>query len=90
MTVVNPANNKIVAVVPKCTAEDVELAVAAAKRAKNAWKNTYVGERAALLVRLGQLVASHTDELVQMETAQYGGPVGKTRNFDIPRRRGRI
>lgn len=84
MNVINPANNKVVAVVPKCTAEDVELAVAAANRAKNAWKNTYVGERANLLCKLGAIIAEHAEELVPMETAQYGGPVSKTRNFDIP------
>ncbi|NMA24028.1 MAG: aldehyde dehydrogenase, partial [Clostridiales bacterium] len=84
MNVINPANNKVVAVVPKCTVEDVNLAVAAAKRVKNEWKNTYVGERAQLLFKLGALVAEHAEELVRMETAQYGGPVSKTRNFDIP------
>ncbi|SHI18137.1 betaine-aldehyde dehydrogenase [Sporobacter termitidis DSM 10068] len=84
MNIINPANNKAVAVVPKCTAEDVALAVAAAKRAKNSWKNTYVGDRAALLYKLGALVAAHAGELIPMETAQYGGPVSKTSNFDIP------
>ena len=84
MNVVNPADNKVVAVVPKCTAEDVELAVAAAKRARNAWKNTYIGARAALLFKLGAIVQARAGELVPMETAQYGGPVSKTSNFDIP------
>jgi acyl-CoA reductase-like NAD-dependent aldehyde dehydrogenase len=84
MTVVNPADNKVIASVPKCTAVDVDMAVAAANQAKNAWKNTYAGERAALLYKLGAIVREHSEELVQMETAQYGGPVSKTRNFDIP------
>ncbi len=38
MNVINPANNQIVAVVPSCTAEDVELAVAAAKKARYSGK----------------------------------------------------
>jgi acyl-CoA reductase-like NAD-dependent aldehyde dehydrogenase len=84
MTVVNPANQKTVAVVPKGTAEDVDLAVAAAKRAKNSWKNTYVGERAQLLYRMAALLRRDAEALAQMETAQYGGPVSKTRRFDIP------
>jgi acyl-CoA reductase-like NAD-dependent aldehyde dehydrogenase len=84
MSVVNPASNKVVAVVPKCTEEDVALAVAAAKRVKNSWKNTYVGERARLLYRMAAIIREHANELVPMETAQYGGPVSKTRNFDIP------
>ncbi len=84
MNVVSPHDNKVVAVVPKCTAQDVERAVAAAKRVKNSWKNTYVGDRAKLLYKLGEIIASHADELYPMETAQYGGPISKTRNFDIP------
>lgn len=84
MSVINPADNKIVATVPKCTAEDVELAVAAAKRVKYEWKNTYIGERARLLFKLGAIVQEHASELALMETSQYGGPVSKTSNFDIP------
>jgi acyl-CoA reductase-like NAD-dependent aldehyde dehydrogenase len=84
MNVISPANNEVIAIVPKCTVEDVETAVAAAKRAKNSWKNTYVGERAQLLYRMAAIIREHAEELVPMETAQYGGPVSKTRNFDIP------
>lgn len=84
MKVISPHDNTVVAVVPRCTAEDVELAVAAAKKARFAWKNTYIGDRAKLLVRLSELIARDAELLTQMETAQYGGPVSKTKNFDIP------
>jgi len=84
MDVINPANGEIVATVPKCTVEDVDLAVAAAKRAKNVWKNTYIGERADKLLRLASLIRENEKELIALETAQYGGPVGKTSRFDIP------
>jgi acyl-CoA reductase-like NAD-dependent aldehyde dehydrogenase len=84
MDVINPADNSVVATVPKCTAEDVDLAAAAANRARYAWKNTYVGDRAKYLFKLADLIARDADELVKLETAQYGGPVSKTSNFDIP------
>ncbi|MDR0838956.1 MAG: aldehyde dehydrogenase family protein [Oscillospiraceae bacterium] len=83
MDVINPADNTVVATVPRCTAEDVDLAVAAATRAKSVWKHTYIGERAELLLKLANIVREHSEELVPLETAQYGGPVSKTRNFDI-------
>ncbi|MDR0446665.1 MAG: aldehyde dehydrogenase family protein [Oscillospiraceae bacterium] len=83
MEVINPADNSVAAVVPRCTAEDVELAVSAARGAAWQWKNTYIGERAELLFRLADIVREHSEELVALETAQYGGPVSKTRNFDI-------
>lgn len=84
MEVVNPANNRVVAVAPKCTEEDVDLAVAAARRAQRAWRNTYIGERAELMCRLAAIIREHEDELVPLETAQYGGPISKTSKFDIP------
>ena len=90
MDVINPANNKVVAKVPRCTREDVDLAAAAAKRARLGWKNTYIGDRAGLLIKLAGIIRDHFDELVYMETAQYGGPLNKTRNFDIPAAIGEI
>ncbi|MDR2502607.1 MAG: aldehyde dehydrogenase family protein [Oscillospiraceae bacterium] len=84
MDVINPHDGSVAASVPRCTAEDVDLAVAAASRAKKIWKNTYIGERADKLNRLAALIRENFDELVSLETAQYGGPVGKTSRFDIP------
>ncbi len=84
MDVVNPADGSVVATVPRCTAEDVDLAAAAANRAKHAWKNTYVGDRAKYLFKLAELISRDAGELIRLETAQYGGPVSKTSNFDIP------
>ncbi|MDR2606196.1 MAG: aldehyde dehydrogenase family protein [Oscillospiraceae bacterium] len=84
MDVINPADGSVVAAVPRCTAEDIDLAVAAANRAKAAWKKTYIGDRADMLMRLAAILREHSDELVPLETAQYGGPISKTSRFDIP------
>ena len=84
MDVINPADNTVVAVVPKCSEEDVELAVAAARRALPGWKGTYIGARSERLIRLAAILREHQDELVPLETMQYGGPISKTSRFDIP------
>lgn len=84
MEVINPANNTVAAVIPKCGEEDVELAVAAAQRARAAWKATYIGARSERLVRLAAILRQHEEELVRLETMQYGGPISKTSRFDIP------
>jgi acyl-CoA reductase-like NAD-dependent aldehyde dehydrogenase len=84
MDVINPHDGSVTATVPRCTAEDVDLAVQAAARAKTLWKNTYIGERAGLMLKAAALINEHFDELVQLETSQYGGPVMKTSRFDIP------
>ena len=90
MDVIDPSDNTVVARVPRCTAEDVDLAVKAAEAARTAWKNTYIGDRANMLFKLAAIVRSHEEELIRMETAQYGGPVLKTSNFDIPSASGEI
>ncbi|MDR2357672.1 MAG: aldehyde dehydrogenase family protein [Oscillospiraceae bacterium] len=84
MEVINPHDNSVVATVPRCTAEDVDLAVEAATRAKAVWRSTYIGERAELLFKIAALIRENQDELIALETAQYGGPVMKTSRFDIP------
>jgi acyl-CoA reductase-like NAD-dependent aldehyde dehydrogenase len=84
MEVINPADGSVDAAVPRCTAEDVDLAVTAANRAKAAWKKTYIGDRADMLLKLASILREHSDELVPLETAQYGGPISKTSRFDIP------
>ncbi|MDR2771121.1 MAG: aldehyde dehydrogenase family protein, partial [Clostridiales Family XIII bacterium] len=58
--------------------------VKAAQKARAAWRATYVGERSELLVRLAAILREHEEELVLLETAQYGGPISKTSKFDIP------
>ncbi|NLB30026.1 MAG: aldehyde dehydrogenase [Clostridiales bacterium] len=90
MDVINPADNSVVATVPRCTAEDVDLAVKAAQKAAKGWKNTYIGERAEYLFKLAARIRENSDELILLETAQYGGPVSKTSNFDIPSASGEL
>ncbi|NLO46929.1 MAG: aldehyde dehydrogenase [Clostridiales bacterium] len=84
MEVINPANNTLAAIVPKCSEIDVNLAVEAANKAKTKWKSTYIGDRSDLLVKLAAIIRAHQDELVPLETMQYGGPISKTSKFDIP------
>jgi acyl-CoA reductase-like NAD-dependent aldehyde dehydrogenase len=84
MEVINPANNTVAAVIPKCSEIDVDLAVEAAKKARAAWKRMYIGARSELLVKLAAILRKHEEELVLLETMQYGGPISKTSKFDIP------
>jgi acyl-CoA reductase-like NAD-dependent aldehyde dehydrogenase len=84
MEVINPANNTVAAVVPKCSEVDVDLAVEAAQKARAGWKATYIGARSELMMKLAAILREHEAELVQLETMQYGGPISKTSKFDIP------
>ena len=49
MEVVNPANEQVIALVPACGKEELDRAVAAARRAFQSWKKTPVDDRLARL-----------------------------------------
>lgn len=63
--------------------EDVDRAVAAARRAfEGTWSQMLPSDRAALLRRLGDLIAAHADELAELESLDNGKPIRSTRAID--------
>ncbi len=82
---VNPATQEVLAEVARGGAGEVSAAVAAAKRAFPAWAATPPGERAALMHKLGDLIATHVPELAEIETRDCGQVVAQTKKQLIPR-----
>ncbi|GCE00936.1 aldehyde dehydrogenase family protein [Embleya hyalina] len=72
--VVDPNTERVVATVPQCTPADVDLAVAAARRAFPGWAATAPAERAALLTKARDLLAERTDAMAEVITADMGAP----------------
>src|SRR6202042_1239385 len=59
----NPATGELLAIVAEGDAEDIDLAVAAARRAFNGpWSKFKPAERQRLLLRLADLVEEHIEE----------------------------
>ena len=80
MDVINPATEEVIAKVPRCGAEDVDLAVAAAKAALPAWLDSTPAERAELLLKLADLIDEHADELAELESRNVGKPLSYARD----------
>src|SRR3954469_2647928 len=80
MKVLNPATEEVIAVVPRCGAEDVDAAIAAAKRALPAWLQTTPGGRAEVLLTLADLIDDHADELAELESRNVGKPLAYARD----------
>ena len=59
---------------PAATADDVELAVATAKRAFPEWSRTDVEQRAAILAKAADLIQENAKELAGTLTAEQGKP----------------
>src|ERR687886_942768 len=75
MEVLNPATAETIAEVPRSSAEDVDRAVQAAKRALPEWLETTPAERAELLLKLADALDEHADELAEIESRNVGKPL---------------
>jgi len=76
----NPATGELLATVAEGDAEDINRAVAAARRAfEGPWSKVKPYERQALLLRLADLVEQNFDELSTLDTLDMGAPISRTR-----------
>ncbi|MCE3552738.1 aldehyde dehydrogenase family protein [Pseudonocardia sp. RS11V-5] len=72
--VVDPSTGATIARVAEGTAEDTDIAVAAAYAVKDAWGGLTPKERSELLHRVADRVAEHADLLARLESANTGKP----------------
>ena len=68
----NPSTGEVVAKVPCCTQEEVEMAIAAAKAAFPAWSATPVIKRVQILYKVRELLIEHMDELTELVATENG------------------
>ena len=75
LAVVDPATREPIQSVALAEAEDVDDAVAAARRAFPAWAATNPSERGALLHRWAELIMAHVEDLAAIEARDVGKPL---------------
>jgi acyl-CoA reductase-like NAD-dependent aldehyde dehydrogenase len=80
MEVINPATGETIAEVPRCSAEDVDRAVAAANSALPGWLDSTPKERSELLHKLADVLEEHGEELAQLESLNVGKPLMASRD----------
>jgi len=68
----NPSTGEVVAKVPCCTQEEVEMAIAAAKAAFPGWSSTPVIKRVQILYKVRELLIEHMDELTELVATENG------------------
>src|SRR3954466_5089737 len=76
LEVVNPANDQVIAAVPKSGKEDVDRAVEAAAAAFPAWGAATPAERSSALLKLADAIEARADEMGRLESRNAGKPVG--------------
>src|SRR5580704_11761055 len=82
---INPATQEVLAEVARGGEREVDAAVAAAKAAFPAWAGRPAAERAALLRKLGDLIAKHVAEIAATETRDTGQVIAQTAKQLVPR-----
>ncbi len=76
---INPSTGEVLAQVAQAGSEDIDLAVAAARRAfEGPWSRFKPFDRQAVMLRLAELVDKHYDELAMLDTLDMGGPISRT------------
>jgi 5-carboxymethyl-2-hydroxymuconic-semialdehyde dehydrogenase len=82
---VNPATQEVLAEVARGGEREIDAAVAAAKTAFPAWAARPAVERAALMHKLGDLIAKHVPEIAATETRDTGQVISQTAKQLVPR-----
>jgi acyl-CoA reductase-like NAD-dependent aldehyde dehydrogenase len=84
--VINPTTGGVVAQVPSGTVEDVDRAVAAARRAFDEWSQTPVAERASVLREVSAQISQRIEEIARAAATDIGTPlaVGRFMHAQLP------
>src|SRR5207245_10535539 len=83
--IISPATGEVIAEVPKATAEDVDRAIAAAKKAfEETWFDSTPSERQRALLKLADLVEEHGEELGRLEAENVGKVYSLVMSEEIP------
>jgi len=81
---INPSNDKKIASVAEATAEDVDLAVKAARKAFKGWANLSGKDRGKYIFRIARLIQERAREFAVIESLDGGKPIRESRDIDIP------
>jgi len=81
----DPATGAVLATVAEGDRQDVDLAVAAARRALDGpWSRLTPSERGRIVHRVGDLIMEHAEELAELETLDNGKPKAVALAADVP------
>ena len=83
---INPANGEVVASVPSGSVEDVDRAVASARRAfkSGVWSRLEPRARMEVLYRFARLIEAHTLEFSLLDSLDVGKPITDMLTGDVP------
>ncbi|WP_433857935.1 aldehyde dehydrogenase family protein [Streptomyces kronopolitis] len=81
---VSPSTEEVLSEVAQASAEDVDRAVKAARKAFEKWSALPGAERAKYLFRIARIVQERSRELAVLESLDNGKPIRESRDADLP------
>jgi betaine-aldehyde dehydrogenase len=75
LAVLNPANRKVIAEVPRSAAADVDLAVAAASKALGDWSRMVPRDRGRILLRIADAMEARAEEMAKIIATETGNAI---------------
>ena len=81
---ISPVNGKVFCQIPRSDSADIELALDAAHKVKDAWGTTSVTERSNTLLKIADKIEQNIEMLAIAETWDNGKAVRETLAADIP------
>jgi aldehyde dehydrogenase (NAD+) len=82
---ISPADEHVIASISSADAQDVDTAVAAARRAYDrTWSKLSGADRGKYLYRIARLVQERARELAVAESLDNGKPIKESRDVDVP------
>jgi aldehyde dehydrogenase (NAD+) len=83
-TTIDPATEEPLAEIAEGNAEDVDVAVRAAREASKPWADLAGSERAKFIYRIARQLQERAREFAVLETMNGGKPIKESRDVDIP------
>jgi acyl-CoA reductase-like NAD-dependent aldehyde dehydrogenase len=80
LDVINPATGQVFARCPAAGRDELDRAVAGARRAFASWRDTSYADRAARIRALCESLRQHQDELARLLTMEQGKPLAQARD----------
>ncbi|MEP6527306.1 MAG: aldehyde dehydrogenase family protein [Nocardioidaceae bacterium] len=82
---ISPSTEEVLAQITEASADDVDKAVQAARRAYDrVWSTMAGSERAKYLYRIARIIQERSRELAVLESLDNGKPIRESRDTDIP------
>jgi len=83
----SPIDGRVIAEVARCSARDVDEAVAAARASFEAgvWRRIEPRERKRVLLRFAELIRGDLERLAMLETLDVGKPISNSVEVDVPK-----